>query len=82
MATKIKKRFQVYKGIVEVCAHRVSFFFQLPVQVILSDDDKTHLTEEAECRAKACIIDDYVQGELNYESETLSCTGWWKIERN
>ena len=80
MATKVKPRFKIYEGIVEVCAHRVSFFYQLPVEVELSDDVKTNLTEEAESRVKACIIEGYVQGELNYESEQLSCTGWWKIE--
>jgi len=79
MATKTKRR--IYEGTVEVCTHRISFFYRLPARVRVSAEDKLRLTEEAESRATVCVTDGYVQGELNYESEHLSCTGWWKIER-
>lgn len=42
-----------------------------------TDELKTQLTEEAESRAKTQIIEDYVEGELNYETDNLQLSGWW-----
>ena len=44
-------------------------------------DLQTRLRDEAEERAKTCIIEGYVEGELNYEDEDSSYRGWWQIER-
>jgi hypothetical protein len=35
------------------------------------------LTED---RVKSQIIEGYVEGELNYETEKFQATGWWRIE--
>ena len=66
-----------YEGEVLVCAHSVTFYFDCGRKI--TDEEEALLDEEAENRAKICIIENYRQGELNYESETLSCTGWWHI---
>jgi len=68
-----------FSGTVHVCAHYVPFYYDLPREV--TDEEKKFLINEAESRAKSQIVEDYIEGELNYESETLSCRGWWHIER-
>jgi hypothetical protein len=69
----------VYKDYVHVCAHNIYFYFNLPRDI--TEEEKSFLKTEAEDRAQSQIIEGYVEGELNYESETLSCRGWWRIER-
>ena len=75
MTTETQEFF--HEGTVRVCAHRVTYLWRLPQEV--TDEQKAELETEAEDRALTCIPDGYIEGELNYESEELSCTGWWKI---
>ncbi len=65
------------EGSVTVCCHSVTFYYNLPRPI--TNLEKIYLSAEAEDRAKSQIIEGYNQGELNYESEDLSCTGWWRI---
>jgi hypothetical protein len=69
-----------FEGRVRVCAHEVSFIYR-GIPRPLNFEEQNDLRREAEERAKSQIIEDYIQGELNYESETLSCQGWWQIEK-
>ncbi len=67
-----------FEGTVKVCAHDVRFSFWETIKPDQDTDElKTLLTEEAETRAKACIVKDYVEGELNYETDDLQLSGWW-----
>lgn len=79
--TKTKRN--IFEGVVETCAHRVSFWFDLE-EIELTPELEEWLTEHAEERAKQCIIEGYVSGELNYyHSDTDSeLRGWWDIIRN
>ena len=76
-----KPRTYVYKGIVEVCAHRVSFWFRGLHRI--NAELKQWLTQEAEERAKSQIIEGCVQGELCFMSTPAEheYNGWWNIER-
>jgi hypothetical protein len=74
-----------YKGELETCAHRVVFRywgFKHP----LTSELEQELTEEAESRAKACIVEGYRSGDLNccYHtqqdgSDDEEIRGWWEI---
>ncbi|MBE3144535.1 MAG: hypothetical protein IMZ61_11520 [Planctomycetes bacterium] len=75
---KSKGRF--HEGSTQVCAHRVSFYYRLPPRVRISKDELFRMTEAAEERAQECIVQGYVQGELNYETERVQATGWWRID--
>jgi hypothetical protein len=75
---KLKGRF--HEGSTQVCAHRVSFFYRLPARVRISKDELFRMTEAAEERAQEMITQGYVEGELNYETEKLPATGWWRID--
>lgn len=70
-------------GIVHVCAHTVSYSFwgDLPESALQDETLGDSLKNAAEERAKECIIEDYVEGELNYETDEFQLTGWWKIIR-
>lgn len=72
---------KVFDGVVDVCAHRVSFWYDTEGQEVTEELTLT-LTEEAECRAQACIIQGCVSGDLNclHNGET-EIRGWWQIER-
>lgn len=67
------------KGTISVCAHRVQYSYEIE-SIDITDELKEVLEAEAESRAKAMIIEGYVQGELNcvWEGET-EIGGWWKI---
>jgi hypothetical protein len=80
MNKTIKPKRRIFEGTVRVCAHNVYFYYDLPPRTRISDIDKTHLTEEAEERAKSQIIENYVQGELNYEDDRIGSRGWWNIK--
>jgi hypothetical protein len=75
---KPKGRF--HEGSTQVCAHRVSFYYRLPPRVRISKDELFRMTEAAEERAQECITQGFTQGELNYETERLQATGWWRID--
>ena len=66
---------RVHEGICYVCAHRVSFFYRLPKNTRTSVTLIARLNEEAEERAKTCIIEGYIQGELNYEIGSMPAAG-------
>jgi hypothetical protein len=71
---------RIYEGTVTVCCHEVSFYYNLPPRKRVTDEIQANMTEEAEERAKTCIIDNCNQGELNYETENFQATGWWRIK--
>lgn len=83
MATKKKRR--TFDGEVSVCAHRVSFWYDIGERE-LTDELRERLGEEAESRAKECIIEGCISGELNclYDdgSEDAEIRGWWDICRD
>lgn len=67
------------EGTVRVCAHDVSYWFD--GEHPISEDLRKEMEEHAEERAKACIIDNCIQGELNF-MDTLTeheYGGWWKV---
>ena len=72
---------RIFEGTVQVCAHRVPFYYRLPARVRVSQEIKDSMTFEAEDRAKHLIFEGYVEGELNYETEKFQATGWWRIEK-
>lgn len=77
--SKPKGRF--HEGTTNVCAHRVAYYYRLPPRVRISKDELFRMTEAAEERAQEMIIQGYVQGELNYETDRFQSTGWWRIEK-
>lgn len=76
----------VCEGEVSVCAHRVSYSYRIGKRE-LTDQLRELLEEHAEERAKACIIEGYVEGELNCwvqgeeDEDGEEVRGWWQIER-
>lgn len=73
-----KKR-RTYSGVVTVCLHRVSFWYDIE-GVRLTKTLKEVLTEEAEERAKHCINEGYHSGELNCLYRDEEIRGWWSIQ--
>jgi hypothetical protein len=69
-----------FEGEVSVCAHRVTFRYW-DFKCELTDEVKELLEEGAEERAKECIIEGYVEGELNTVVDEEEVRGWWEIDR-
>ena len=69
-----------YEGAIRILCHNVTYWFRSESKA----DNYTIelLKEEAETRAKECINNEYYSGELNYETDNFSASGWWKIENN
>jgi len=65
----------IFQGTFEVCCHWVEFWYNLS-GAEATDELKASLTDEAEDRAKHCIIEGYVTGELNYNNDIR---GWFSI---
>ncbi len=70
-----------------VCQHYVTWWYHVPSNREITDDMRTHLEEEAEERAKHCIIEGYDSGELNClyvfdDGTDEELRGWWAIERD
>ena len=79
---------QEYSNEIETCAHHVKFSYW-GFRHELTGELADALTEEAEDRAKTCIIEGYIQGELNccYRtqrdgSDEEEIRGWWEIIRD
>lgn len=75
-----------FDGIVEVCCHRVSFSYW-DFDAEQTEDLEQRLEEHAEERAKECIIDGCMAGELNClyvddEGNDEEIRGWWEIKRD
>jgi hypothetical protein len=77
-----------FEGEVNVCAHRVVFRYWDFKARELTPEFEDALTEEAEERAKACIVEGYHSGELNclyvdheQNGDAEEITGWWEINR-
>jgi len=73
---------RIFEGEVHVCAHRVPFYYRLPRRIHFDQHRLDCMKEAAEERAKSQIIEGYVEGELNYETEKFQATGWWRIEKD
>ena len=81
----MKTKTAEFEGIVNVCAHSVTFRYW-DFDLELTDELRDFLTEEAEERAQQCIIEGYHSGELNClyvddGGEEHEIGGWWEIER-
>jgi hypothetical protein len=68
------------EGIINVCCHRVSYWFGGDHEI--SATLKKEMIGHAEERAKTCIVNDCHEGELNFiDTQTEhEYTGWWRIE--
>ena len=71
-----------YEGVVSVCAHRVSYWYEWDGRRVKPEVEV--LEEAAEDRAKECLVEGYVSGELNC-LVPWGCTdhevrGWWSIQ--
>lgn len=80
----MSRKKNTYEGFIEVCAHSVSFYYDLDEREI-TDDLQEALTEEAENRATKCIVEGYRSGELNClyvdsDGNGDEICGWWQIE--
>ena len=75
----MKTKQRIHEGTAHVCAHRVSYFYRLPKFKRVTPVLKERMDQEAEERAKSQIIEGYVQGELNYETENFQAQGWWSL---
>lgn len=80
-----KKRRRIVEGVIEVCCHRVYYYYDV-AGARLSDDDLRYLEEEAESRSKDMIVEGCNSGDLccltlspvkEIEREFY---GWWKIQ--
>lgn len=71
------------EGTINVCAHRVAYSYW-EAENDIPDDLVVEMEEEAEERAKKCITEGYVSGDLNfYRSEPEEeIRGWWEIQRD
>jgi len=84
-ATTKRDQTKRFEGDVDVCCHRVYFWYDIGYRK-LTEDLKRCLTKEAEERAKTCIIDGCCSGELNClytftHAKDCEIRGWWQIER-
>lgn len=96
MAKTAKRKRNLFEGEVETCCHRVAFWYDLEKLVLADEDDNAGphektlselLTDEAEDRAKTCIIDGCHSGELNCyyvdaKEKEHEIRGWWEINRD
>lgn len=77
-----------YSQKTEVCAHRVEYWYNdLPYDPEIDIELASALETEAEERAKACIIDGMVAGELNClytddGTDQFEIRGWWEIKKD
>lgn len=67
-----------YEKQIKVLCHQVLFYYDVDADS-LTDEQKNALDLEAEARAEYCIKEGYESGELNFDTEELSCRGWWNI---
>jgi hypothetical protein len=70
------------EGTFEVCAHWVRYRYWDNLPHNPSPELLERLEESAEERAKECIIDGYVEGELNHCDGEREIRGWWEIDRS
>ena len=77
--TKATPKEYHYEGITSTLAHSIFFWFHGDKR--MSAAMKKRLKVTAQLRARECIMDGYVEGELNYEDEWYNYRGWWKIQR-
>jgi hypothetical protein len=70
-----------YDNFVEVCAHRIGYWFEGESTLTDMELRNRLLEEEAESRSKECLNEGYVSGELNIETDSISARGWWNIEK-
>lgn len=71
------------EGKFDVCCHTILFWYDLGDLDLTSELEEV-LTEEAESRAKICIIDGCHAGELNclwQDEDETEIRGWFQIER-
>ena len=72
----------IIEGEFVACAHRVTWWYDCEDHEV-TDELRERLENEAEERARHCIAEDYVSGELcclvGGEHELR---GWWDIVRN
>jgi hypothetical protein len=69
-----------HQGAVQACCHIVKYWYKWDGR--RAKVSRSLLEEEAEQRAKDCIIEGYCEGELNcLTPNSQEVRGWWAIER-
>jgi hypothetical protein len=81
-----KTREKNVEGRVNVCCHHVAYRYWWSGKPTLTDDVRDSLKEDAEGRAKECIIEGYHSGELCSlvveGDKDYEVFGWWEISRD
>jgi hypothetical protein len=75
-----KPEVDVLDGTCNVLLHTIEYWWNGTPEI--DEDIKPCLEEEVESRAEECIKKGCREGELNYEDETHSYNGWWKISKD
>jgi hypothetical protein len=80
---KSKKHGRVFEGVLDVCCHRVTFYFDIP-GIPHVEDFAERMEEEAEERAQFCISEGCYSGDLCTVlvrgQKEYEIFGWWSIE--
>lgn len=72
---------RTFSGKLRVCAHTISFWYDISQLGEPSPNSKHALEQEAARRSKEMITDDYVAGELNcVVNNDKEIRGWWFID--
>ncbi len=81
-----------HEGNIEVLLHRIAYRYWWDGKPELTDEVKEYLEEEAENRAKDCIMEGCHSGELNCyyhngddktgDFKEWELRGWWEIDRS
>jgi hypothetical protein len=67
-----------YETTIEVYAHRITIrWWGGPLEDLIPV-----LMEQAEDRVRECIVQNFTSGELVYEDENRSFTGYWEIQKS
>lgn len=78
--TRSKKGGRQLEGVLHVCAHRVAYRYWDFGSLRLTDEVKESLELQAEERAKECITEGYLAGQLCGHWDDHEVFGWWEIE--
>jgi hypothetical protein len=79
--TKSGARRRVFSGTLCACGHYIDWWYAID-GVHMTDEVRTALEEAAEERARECLAEDYISGELNCViGGEREVGGWWDIAR-
>ena len=76
----IKKSFEIdFSNTINVCGHRVRFWYQYPVDFVITDELKQKITTDAELKIKESIFNGLINGDLKYDEGDDHFHGSWAI---